>query len=353
MQLQYNERFDYFTVSADFETVDVKLGNKDKFQKFMNGNFDEIFNNFDPDSDAVKPVEFGNEIYFVQSRSLEKASEDYFGKKKEKFDQLPSGIYSFDYKMNVGLIIKPMRNIEFDNYINLSNSNKTIYDDINQFFNKRDVFENYGMEFSRGSLAYGPQGTGKTMTIMNSVSNIIQERDNTVAFVIKGQYPRYFEDLTDFKKILEGNQDFIFIIEEITDQSEDFESILSFLDGENSWSRSYNIATTNYPDTIPANVIDRPGRFDNIYEFNNPNAQDRRKYFSSFDGVEVTDELIDKTEGFSIAHLKEVIIRSELHDQSMIQTVNELHELKQKVENGFSGTETLDPDKAEDITRNH
>lgn len=354
MELKYNESYDFYTVGSDFKTVEVRLANKDTVLKFMNGEYDDLFEDFKPESDSVEPVELAGEVYFIHTRSQEKVNsgKEVFGResKSDKRNQLPSGIYKFDYKTGEGLIIKPFNEFNFDDYINLSNSDNTIEEDISKFFESEEIFEKYGMEFSRGSLAYGPQGTGKSMAIKKSVNELVERRDDTVAFIITSDYPRYFDELSDYKKIIEGNQNVVFIIEEITEQAEDFETILSFLDGEHSWTRSYNIATTNYPNRVPENVIDRPGRFDSIYEFGNPGEQDRRKYFKK-KGIEPSDELIQETEGFSVAHLKEVIVGSELHDKSMLDVVKEFKELKQKIKNGFADSDQLDEDKVSEITR--
>lgn len=351
MELKYNADFDYYGIGTEFKNLNVRVATKDTVQKYMNGQFAELFDEFKPKSDSVEIIELAGEAYFVHQRSAEKSSKEVFARNEsEKKNTLPSGIYKFDYKMNEGLIVKPINNLEMDDYINLANSDKTVGEDIQRFLNNREVFERRGMEYSRGSLAYGPQGTGKTMTIMKSVNEIVSERDDTVAFVITSDYPRYFDEMSDYKKIIEGNQNVIFIIEEITDQAEDFETILSFLDGEHSWTRSYSIATTNYPNSVPENVIDRPGRFDNIYEFSNPGADDRRKYFEK-QGVDYTEEVIKQTEGFSVAHLKEIILKSDLYNQSMTDTIQEMKELKEKIQNDFSNTDTLDRGKAKDVTK--
>lgn len=75
----------------------------------------------------------------------------------------------------------------------------------------------------------------------------------------------------------------VFVLEEMTERLRGgIEDLLTFLDGEKSWINSVTIATTNYPEDFPANLVDRPGRFETFIEYGNPTAEDITKLGEAF-----------------------------------------------------------------------
>lgn len=76
----------------------------------------------------------------------------------------------------------------------------------------------------------------------------------------------------------------IFVLEEMTERlrTKSLETLLTFLDGETSWNNSVTIATTNYPEDFPANLVDRPGRFDTFIEYGPPDKEQIIKLGEAF-----------------------------------------------------------------------
>jgi SpoVK/Ycf46/Vps4 family AAA+-type ATPase len=89
--------------------------------------------------------------------------------------------------------------------------------------------------------------------------------------------------------------------------------LLNFLDGVGSCDGIVTIATTNYPEKLVERITNRPSRFDRRYEVGKPNAETRRYYIehklqrADLSSINVND-LVDKTEGFTIDHLKEYLL---------------------------------------------
>ena len=85
--------------------------------------------------------------------------------------------------------------------------------------------------------------------------------------------------------------------------------LLNFLDGAGSCDGVVTIATTNYPEKLQERITNRPSRFDRRYEVIKPNAETRKFYIENklqkgdLQRVNIPD-LVDKTEGFTIDHLK-------------------------------------------------
>ncbi len=68
------------------------------------------------------------------------------------------------------------------------------------------------------------------------------------------------------------------------------------------------LATTNHPEDLDPAINNRPGRFDVCLEIRNPGPELRTRYFATADLAVDLDlgALVDRTDGLSFAHLREV-----------------------------------------------
>jgi len=90
-----------------------------------------------------------------------------------------------------------------------------------------------------------------------------------------------------------------------------FQTLLNCLDGVGTQDGVIVVATANDPTCLDPAILKRPGRFDRVVQFRNPDAQLRRVYYSKLSPILVGDEFevaIEKTEGFSFAQLRETYI---------------------------------------------
>ncbi len=106
--------------------------------------------------------------------------------------------------------------------------------------------------------------------------------------------------------------------------------VLSILDGESQVENVVFLATTNYPERLDGRVINRPSRFDKIVKIGMPNAAARKMYLESKISELVKDgiDLVADTEGFSIAHLKELIISTCCQDTPVAEVLDRLKKMK-------------------------
>jgi ATP-dependent 26S proteasome regulatory subunit len=90
-----------------------------------------------------------------------------------------------------------------------------------------------------------------------------------------------------------------------------FQTLLNCLDGVGTQDGVIEAATANDPTCLDPAILKRPGRFDRVVQFRNPDADLRREYYrrltSTLDG-EQFEIAIEKTEGFSFAQLRETYI---------------------------------------------
>lgn len=134
----------------------------------------------------------------------------------------------------------------------------------------KDFFENpnEGRKNKKGILLYGPPGNGKTTDIME-IAHLCDQM-NIYMFFIDAKSD--LDQLEQIRPLLQKERT-VFVLEEMTERlrTQSLETLLTFLDGETSWENSVVIATTNYPEQFPENLVDRPGRFETFIEYGNPN----------------------------------------------------------------------------------
>ena len=119
-------------------------------------------------------------------------------------------------------------------------------------------------------------------------------------------------------------------------------SLLALLDGELQIDNVVFIATTNYPEELDARFVNRPSRFDEIIYIGMPSAKAREVYLLNKNKRLAKNELelkkwVDATDGWSIAHMRELIVAVECLDNPFKETVDRLvrmNEIKPNSENG-------------------
>lgn len=285
------------------------------------GEYKTIFKDYDPNMDTVTDyyLESG---YIVRYRNSE-----------EEAKPIKPGTYKFDMVSGLGFILEP---IEFntDAYVPLKIGVKGLEDDVSEFFANKKVYDDLDMRYRRAALIYGPPGNGKSFSIMRTAKELV-ETDDCVVIMMDGTNRGAMHGTHTAGQALLGHK-LLIIMEEVTDSIKtDTSAFLNFLDGEMSWTNCYTIATTNYPETLPPNVCDRPGRFDFLFEVDNPGEEDRRAFLSKF--MDVTDKTIRATDTFSISYLREVILRAKLRGVDPEVIIDDLRDVKKKVSRRFKG----------------
>lgn len=246
---------------------------------------------------------------------------------------LPKGIYKIDYEEGKYFIGQIKNNT--DEIYKLSDKIvNTILTEIDDFWNKKDLYEKHHILHKRGLLLEGPAGNSKTSTINLIIENILN--NDGLIFIVRSL--REFNLLCDFLPIfrqIEPNRNVITIIEDIDqliDMGGGFDvNILDFLDGKNSINHHLVIMTSNNTTRLSEALL-RPSRIDVRFVLELPDKQTRYEYLEK-KGInkDKLNEYAEKTNGMTFAQLKELFISTEILNKDIDTAINKImHPLETK-----------------------
>lgn len=254
---------------------------------------------------------------------------------------LPSGVYSFERgggDLPPHLIPFKLRE---DSYIRIPGVYEEIAADVQCFLANEKVYRDMGAQYRRGILLYGPAGGGKTSVLRELIRNEIPK--DAVVIFCDDMMPRQFIDAIrgSLKSRLK-----VFVFEELVAVlvNSRIEKVLDFLDGERSVDRSIVLCTTNYPEKLPGNIVDRPSRIDLLVKHPEPDAGMRKKfleYFLRCNPVPITAFDIEQTKGLSVAALLEVARLVQIRHFPIAKAVGMLRKHQALAKKEFSETREL------------
>jgi hypothetical protein len=224
---------------------------------------------------------------------------------------LPPGLYTLDVE-DGHKVYSPVT-APADEAVDLPGlPSKYLMDQIRLFWSRADRYEKYHLLQKRGVLLYGEPGCGKTSIISLLSRDLI--KIGGVIFLID-DFDTANICIQHFRQI-EPSRPIMTVMEDIEgtfsgDQgNREVKAALSLLDGQNQVNNITHLATTNQPELLADRFIKRPGRFDLVIGIHAPEAETRAAYLKYVTQDQISEEdlkhLVDKTEGLSLAYLREI-----------------------------------------------
>jgi len=247
---------------------------------------------------------------------------------------LPSGYYTYGWNNSINKVVFTKVKVITDNILVLPDPTlKNILIDFQKFWSNRHFYEKYEFIYKRAYLIYGPAGNGKTAMISLLAQELIEKEGIILSINTCSQLELYDQAIKNIREI-EKNKPIIVIIEDIdgyTDSSY-VSRLLNILDGAYQTDNVIIIATTNYPERLEERFSSRPSRFDVRVLIDVPSADVRRFYIESKlkpeDLAKVDlDEWIKLTEGFTLDHLKELILLTFVLENDFDESLAKIKEM--------------------------
>jgi hypothetical protein len=224
---------------------------------------------------------------------------------------LPAGVYASGYDPYGPYVER--RAILCDDLVELpDHATGRVLSGIEMFWGAAERYQTLGLLHKRGVLLWGPQGSGKTVTVQLLMSRLIARNGIVLLF---GPPPVSLAVLPIIRRI-EPNRPLIVVMEDIDEMIGTYgeHDILAFLDGEKQIDNVVQVATTNNPERLGARILNRPSRFDERIFVGMPSPESRLTYLHAAmqrSGAQVDIATLhrwrDDTDGLSIAHLRELV----------------------------------------------
>lgn len=243
---------------------------------------------------------------------------------------LPPDCYTLQMTMEGSLIFKPQKLIT-DNLLRLPDSkSEEVIAEVEKFWKLKSKFKKFGFAHKRGFLLWGSPGSGKTSCVAMTINDMVKAG----GIVILGENPMILAKALGEFRAIESERPLAVVLEDIDTIISNYgeSGVLSILDGEAQVENVVFIATTNYPERLDGRVINRPSRFDKIVKISTPNAQAREMFLRSKIETTVVEgvDLVAATDGFSIAHIKELIISTFCQGNPVKEGLDRLKKMKNK-----------------------
>lgn len=263
----------------------------------------------------------------------------------EVVKEIPAGYYQICNSMAHGTYFSK-KDTKQESLIRFPDaSTDLVIEEIEKFWALENRFREENLPYKRGIMMYGPPGSGKTCTLRIVAENLIKEHNGMVVdFPGIGLFKEGYEILRSIHK----SMPLIVFMEDVDSILSEYNSseTLNLLDGMYNMDKIIFVATTNYPEKLGSRVMNRPSRFDKKIFVGMPSEEARKIYIESKlknKDEKIVSRWVEDTDGFSIAHIKELFIATEVLGEDYDSAVKVLSNMKNTpISNSFDPHALID-----------
>jgi len=243
--------------------------------------------------------------------------------------KLPPGFYTVEESMQGHFFAK--KPLKTEKLLKFPDSSfDSVVNEIENFWDLEQRFDASEIPYKRGILLYGPPGSGKTCLLKIVVDNLINKRGG---LVIDFGAPWTFKEGYHILRQVEPNTPIVALMEDVDAILDRYSEsdVLNILDGMGDIRRAVFLATTNYPEKLGGRIMNRPSRFDKKIYIGMPSKQARELFIrlklGEADEAEI-QQWVEDTDGFSVAHIKELFVASKILGDPYDQALDVLRRMK-------------------------
>lgn len=250
--------------------------------------------------------------------------------------ELPPGVYEIDSNSTTGLFFEKIP-VKTEGLLRFPDTNSNqVLTEIQKFWDRENIFQEYDLTYKRGIILYGPPGSGKSCTVQLVMHDVVERGGIVLEF---GDPYMFVDGLRALRKI-QPHTPVVAIMEDLDSLLESYNEseILNILDGVNDVHKVVFLATTNYPNKLGHRIMNRPSRFDKRFRIGFPSAGARKMYFEHLIGEHNINKLdidlkkwIKDTDRLSIAHLKELFVAVVILGDDYKSAIKTLKAMKEEV----------------------
>lgn len=269
-----------------------------------------------------------SDIPLIKNHKMWSVDGDVYVPCNQATDKLQPGQYIIKQNDSVGYYFVK-KSINLDGLIDMPDDTcQRVIQSMQTFWGNEHLFRRFQFLWKRGIMLYGPPGSGKTSLLQQLSSQIV----NLGGISIYCTCPRFDSEGLRILRTIEPDRPIVVILEDIDSIVEYYgeADLLALLDGELQIDNVVYVATTNYPEKLDKRITNRPSRFDEVIKIGMPNNKCRAAYLRhknpSLSKQDII-EWVELTKGFSIAHMRELIVSVECLGNDLHETVNRLRKM--------------------------
>lgn len=234
-------------------------------------------------------------------------------------ESLPSGAYTVGHSDRIGTFLDLVKIVKDELVVMPDMGASVVLNEIKLFWERKDRYKARGLTHKRGIIMEGPPGSGKTSNAELLVDMFIKDIGGVV--ILTPNIPQIHLGL-EVIRAREPERPILVVLEDIDAaiRGGAEEHLLNLLDGQYQHDGVVIVATTNHLERLPDRIANRPSRFDLVVKIGMPSYDGRLAYLRHKEpgfSEEKLHEYADKTTNYSIAHLKELCLLTEVYEMTL------------------------------------